>query len=144
VVYAMQGTPQSSGGASFTALAYDAQSGRQRWQTAQLGVGDLYQDKPAIVPSGAAIYVFNAPMAAGDLHPRAYALQPSSGAQIWTTSLVAYVGDSVASATAVYVVAEHATPTALTRSLMALTSASGVSLWEVPVTGDARIALGYA
>jgi outer membrane protein assembly factor BamB len=144
VVYAIQATPQSNGDASFTALAYDARSGHQRWQSAQLGVGDLYQDKPVIVPSGATIYVFNAPMAAGDLHPRAYALQSSSGAQIWTTSLAAFVGDSVASATAVYVVAEHATPTALTRSLMALTSASGASLWEVPLTGDARIALGYA
>ena len=88
VVYAIQGTPQSSGDASFTALAYDAQSGHQRWQSAQLGVGDLYQDKPVTLPSGAAIYVFNAPMSAGDLHPRAYALQPSSGAQIWTTSLL--------------------------------------------------------
>jgi outer membrane protein assembly factor BamB len=144
VVYAIQGTPQSSGDASFTALAYDAQSGRQRWQSAPLGVGDLYQDKPVILPSSATIYVFNAPMAAGDLHPRAYALQPSSGAQIWTTSRAAYAGDSVASATAVYVIAEHATPTALTRSLMALTSASGASLWEVPLTRDARIALGYA
>jgi outer membrane protein assembly factor BamB len=143
VVYAIQGTPQSSGDATFTALAYDAPSGHQRWQSARLGVGDLYQDKPVILPDGATIYVFNAPMAAGDLHPRAYALQPSSGAQIWTTSLAAYVGDSVASATAVYVVAEHATPTALTRSLMALTSASGASLWQVPLTGDARIALGY-
>ncbi len=144
VVYAIQGTPQSSGDASFTALAYDAQSGHRRWQSAQLGVGDLYQDKPVTLPSGAAIYVFNAPMSAGDLHPRAYALQPSSGAQIWTSALDAYVGDSVASATAVYVVAEHATPTGITRSLMALTSATGASLWQLPLTGAARIALGYA
>ena len=96
------------------------------------------------MPSGAAIYVFNAPMAAGDLHPRAYALQPSSGAQIWTTSVASYVGDSVASATAVYVVAEHATPTGITRTLMALTSATGAPLWQLPLTGAARIALGYA
>jgi hypothetical protein len=141
VVYAIQGTPQSSGDASFTTLAYDAQSGHQRWQSAQLGVGDLYQDKPVTLPSGVAIYAFNAPMSAGDLHPRAYALQPSSGAQIWTTSLDGYVGDSVASAMAVYVVAEHATPTALTRTLMALTSASGAPLWQIPLTGAARLAL---
>ncbi len=144
VVYAIQGTPQSSGDASFIALAYDAQSGHQRWQSAQLGVGDLYQDKPVALASSTAIYVFNAPMTAGDLHPRAYALQPASGAQIWTSALDAYVGDSVASATAVYVVAEHATPTAMTRTLMALTSASGAPLWQLPLTGAARIALGYA
>jgi outer membrane protein assembly factor BamB len=142
VVYAIQGTSQNSGAASFTALAYDAQSGHQRWQSAQLGVGDLYQDKPITLPSGAAIYVFNAPMSAGDLHPRAYALQPSSGAQIWTAPLDAYVGDSVASATAVYVVAEHATPTTITKTLMALQSATGAPLWEVPLTGAARLALG--
>jgi outer membrane protein assembly factor BamB len=142
VVYAIQGAPQSGGAASFTALAYDAESGHQRWQSAQLGVGDLYQDKPVILPSGTAIYVFNAPMSAGDLHPRAYALQSSSGAQMWTTSLDAYVGDRVASATAVYMVAEHATPTAITRTLMALQSATGAPLWEGPLTGAARLALG--
>jgi outer membrane protein assembly factor BamB len=142
VVYAIQGAPQSNGDASFTALAYDAQSGRQRWQSAQLGVGDLYQDKPVILPSSATIYVFNAPMAAGDLHPRAYALQPSSGAQIWTNSLDAHVSDSVASATTVYVVAEHATPTGISSTLMALTSVSGALLWQLPQTG--ALALGYA
>jgi outer membrane protein assembly factor BamB len=144
VVYAIQGTSQSNGDASFTALACDAQSGHQRWQSAQLGVGDLYQDRPVILPSGATIDVFNAPTAAGDLHPRAYALQPATGAQIWTTALDAYVGDSVASATVVYVVTEHASPTALTRSLMALTSASGAPLWQITLTGAARLALGYA
>jgi outer membrane protein assembly factor BamB len=144
VVYAIQGTPQSNGASNFTALAYDAQSGHQRWQSAQLGVGDLYEDKPVALASSTAVYVFNVPMTAGDAHPRAYALQPSSGAQIWTTALDAHVSDSVASATAAYVVAERATPTTISRTLMALTSASGASLWEVPLTGDARIALGYA
>jgi outer membrane protein assembly factor BamB len=143
-VYAIQGTPQSTGAATFTALAYDAQSGHQRWQSAQLGAGDLYQDKPVAVASSTAVYVFNAPMIAGDAHPRAYALQPASGAQIWTNSLDAYVSDSVASATAVYVVAEHTTPTNITRTLMALTSATGAPLWQIPLTGSARIALGYA
>jgi|GEM_PF-5929207 len=143
-VYAIQGTPRSTGAATFTALAYDAQSGQQRWPSAQLGAGDLYQDKPVAVASSTAVYVFNAPMAAGDPHPRAYALQPASGAQIWTNSLDAHVSDSAASATAVYVVAEHATPTNSTSTLMALTSASGAPLWQIPLTGFARIALGYA
>jgi outer membrane protein assembly factor BamB len=144
VVYAIQGIPQSSGAASFTALAYDAQTGQQRWQSAQLGGGDLYQDKPVAVASSAAVHVFNVPMTAGDAHPHAHALQPSSGAQIWTAALDAHVSDKVASATSVYVVAEHATPTTITRTLMALQSASGAPLWEVRVTGTARLALGEA
>jgi outer membrane protein assembly factor BamB len=144
VVYAIQATSQGSGAARFTALAYDAQSGQQRWQSAQLGAGDIYQDKPVALASSAAIYVFNAPMTAGDGHPRAYALQPATGAQLWTNPLDAYVSDSAASATTVYVVAEHATPAALTRTLMALSSASGAPLWQIPLTGAARLALGYA
>jgi outer membrane protein assembly factor BamB len=144
-VYAIQGAPQSSGAAAaFTAVAYDALSGKQRWQSAQLGAGDIYQDKPVAIASSTAVYVFNAPMSAGDPHPSANALQPASGAQIWTNSLGAHVSDSAASATAVYVVAERATPTNITRTLMALTSASGAPLWQVPLTGAARIALGYA
>jgi outer membrane protein assembly factor BamB len=109
-----------------------------------LGAGDLYQDKPVALASSTAVYVFNAPMTAGDAHPRSYALQPASGAQIWTASLDAHVSDSVASATVVYLVAEHATPTNITRTLMALTSASGASLWQIPLAGFARLALGYA
>jgi outer membrane protein assembly factor BamB len=143
-VYAIQGTSQGSGAASFTALAYDAPSGQQRWQSAQLGTGDIYQDKPIAVASSAAVYIFNAPMSAGDPHPSAYALQPASGVQIWTNPLGAHVSDSVASATAAYVVAERATPTNINRTLMALNGATGASLWEIPLTGAARIALGYA
>jgi outer membrane protein assembly factor BamB len=141
-VYAIQGTPQSSGTATFTALAYDAPSGHQRWQSAQLGAGDLYQDKPVAIASGTAVHVFNVPMTAGDAHPHAYALQPSSGTQIWTNALDAHVSDSVASATAVYVVAEHATQATITRTLMALQSTTGAPLWEVPLTGAAHLALG--
>jgi outer membrane protein assembly factor BamB len=144
VVYAIQGTPQSSGAATFTALAYDAQSGHQRWQSAQLGVGDLYQDKPVALASSTAVYVFNVPMTPGDAHPRAYALQPASGAQVWTTALDAHVSDRVASATAAYVVAEHATLTTISRSLTALSSANGAPLWQIPLTGAARLTLGYA
>jgi hypothetical protein len=58
--------------------------------------------------------------------------------------LDAHVSDSVASAMAVYVVAERATPTTISRTLMALSSASGVSLWELPLNGAARLTLGYA
>jgi outer membrane protein assembly factor BamB len=142
VVYAIQGAPQSSGAAVFTALAYDALSGRQLWQSAQLGAGDMYQDKPTALARSAAVYVFNAPTIPGDPHPHACALRAASGAQIWTTSLDAHVSDSAASARLVYVVAEHATPTNITRILIALTSASGAPLWQVPLTGAARIALG--
>jgi outer membrane protein assembly factor BamB len=141
-VYVIQGTPQSTGAAAFTALAYDAQSGHQRWQSAQLGAGDLYQDKPVAVASSTAVHVFNVPMTAGDAHPRAYALQPSSGTQIWTNAFDAHVSDRVASATTVYVVAEQSTPTNTTRTLVALKSATGASLWQIPLTGSARIALG--
>jgi outer membrane protein assembly factor BamB len=142
VVYAIQETPQSTGAAAFTTLAYDASTGHQRWQSAQLGAGDINQDKPIAIASSTAIYVFNVPMTAGDAHPHAYALQPSSGAQIWTNSLDAHVSDSVASATTVYVVAEHATPTGISSTLMALTSVSGALLWQLPQTG--ALALGYA
>jgi outer membrane protein assembly factor BamB len=141
-VYAIQGAPQSSGAAIFTALAYDAHSGRQLWQSAQLGAGDLYQDKPTAVASSTAVYVFNAPMTAGDPHPRVYALKVASGAQIWTTSLDAHVSDSAASAAAVYAVAEQITPTSVTSTLMALQSAAGATIWQVPFTGAARITLG--
>ena len=85
---------------------------------------------------------FNAPMTAGDPHPRAYALQPASGAQIWTASLGAHVSDRAASATAVYAVVDHTTPASSASAVVALKSATGAPLWEIPLAGNARIALG--